>query len=132
MAAAPSVPSRHASGTLRFGSSTALEFCAADSMPRNAHSVSAMLELIPWPIDSPVGFHAAANVAGLNQNQPTSESSPAGRMTPQTVIDPIRPVIFGPPKFAAVVSHSRAMTPTQVAIGVDDSHGMNAARYPTA
>jgi hypothetical protein len=42
-----------ASGTLRFGFSTAAEFCAADSMPRNAHSVSAMLESIPFRKLSP-------------------------------------------------------------------------------
>ena len=47
MTAAPSVPNMQASGTLRFGFSTAAEFCAADSMPRNAHSVSEMLEPMP-------------------------------------------------------------------------------------
>ncbi len=53
-------------------------------------------------------------------------------MTPHTVSEPIRPVSEGPPKFATVVSHNRAITPTQVATGVDDSQGMKAARYPTA
>ena len=38
-----------ASGTSRFGFSTAAEFCAADSMPRKAHSVSEMLEPMPSP-----------------------------------------------------------------------------------
>src|SRR6185436_130081 len=132
MNAAPSVPSRQASGTLRLGFSTAPEFCAADSMPRNAHIVSAMLEPMPAPRLMPFGFHAAPNGAGENQSQPAIESRPTGRITPQTVIEPIRPVIFGPPKFAMVVIHSSAMTPTHVATGVEESHGMNAARYPTA
>src|SRR5258706_129303 len=90
MTAAPRVPNMHASGTFRFGFSTAAEFCAADSMPRNAHRVSAMLEPIPAPMLSPFGFHAAANVSELNQNQPKSESRPTGMMTPHTVIEPIR------------------------------------------
>ena len=47
MTAAPSVPNMQASGTLRLGFSTASEFCAADSMPRKAQSVSAMLEPMP-------------------------------------------------------------------------------------
>ena len=53
-------------------------------------------------------------------------------MTPHTVKEPIRPVMPGPPKLATVVSHSRAITPRQVAIGVADSAGKNVARYPTA
>src|SRR5262245_47313833 len=104
MNAAPSVPNMQASGTLRFGFSTAAEFCAADSIPRNAHSVSAMLELMPCSGLNPVGFQAAAKVAGLNQNQPKSDSRPTGRITPHTVTEPMRPVTFGPPKFANVVS----------------------------
>src|SRR5215471_11477010 len=126
--AAPRVPNMQARGTFRFGFSTASEFCAADSMPRNAQSVSEMLEPMPAPRLRPCGFHAAPKVAPLNQNQPMTHSRPTGRMTPQTVTEPILPVTLGPPKFANVVSHSSEMTPTQVAIGVDDSHGMNAAR----
>ena len=128
MTAAPSVPNMQASGTSRFGFSTAAEFCAADSMPRKAHKVSAMLEPMPCKRLSPFGFQAAANIAGLNQNQPMSESSPTGMMTPQTVTEPMRPVQLGPPKFATVVSQSSAITPMQVAIGVDESQGRNAAR----
>src|SRR6476646_8585284 len=128
MTAAPSVPNIQASGTFRLGFSTASEFCAADSMPRNAHKVSAMLEPMPCSKVYPWGFHAAANVAGLNQNQPMSDSRPTGMMTPQTVTEPIRPVQLGPPKFATVVNQSKAMTPMQVATGVDDSQGKNAAR----
>src|SRR5215510_9162969 len=103
MTAAPRVPNMHASGTLRFGFSTASEFCAADSIPRNAHSVREMLDPIPWPRLSPSGFHAALNVTPLNQNQPMIDNSPTGRMTPQTVTDPMRPVTDGPPKLATVV-----------------------------
>src|SRR6476660_8163343 len=128
MTAAPSVPNRHANGTSRFGFSTAAEFCAADSIPRKAHKVSAILEPMPSSKLYPWGFHAAANVAGLNQNQPISDSSPTGRMTPQTVTEPMRPVQLGPPKFATVVNQSKAMTPMHVATGVDDSQGKNAAR----
>ncbi len=53
-------------------------------------------------------------------------------MTPHTVTEPMRPVMRGPPKLATVVSHSRAITPMVVATGVDDSHGKNPVRYPTA
>src|SRR5687767_4533253 len=128
MTAAPSVPNMQASGTSRLGFSTAAEFCAADSMPRNAHSVREMLDPMPAPMLRPCGFHAALNVSALNQNQPMMQRRPTGRMTPQTVTEPILPVTLGPPKFANVVSHSSAITPTQVAIGVDDSHGTNDAR----
>src|SRR6185436_14478909 len=112
-----------ASGTSRFGFSTAFEFCAADSRPRNAHRVSEMLEPMPSARLIPFGFQASANVAPLNQNQPAKEMNPTGRMTPQTVRAPMRPVSFGPPKFATVVSHSSAMTPMQVITGVDVSTG---------
>src|SRR5215510_3383681 len=122
----------HASGTFLFGFSTAPEFCAADSIPRNAHNVSEMLDPKPSAMLIPLGFHAAANVSRLNQNQPIKERRPTGRITPQTVIVPIRPVTLGPPKFATVVSQISPMTPMQVAIGVEDSHGKKVARYPTA
>src|SRR6185436_4204358 len=118
MTAAPSVPNRQARGTSRLGFSTASEFCAADSMPRKAQSVSAMLEPMPSPSDMPCGFQAAAKVSELNQNQPMNDRLPTGMMTPQTVIEPILPVMLGPPKFATVVSHRSAMTLMQVAIGV--------------
>src|SRR5882672_28608 len=127
MKAAPSVPKRHASGTFFFGSSTASEFCAADSMPRNAHNVSEMLEPMPAPMLIPFGFQAAANVSELNQNQPISDSRPTGRMTPQTVIEPIFPVTPGPPKLAKVVSHSSAITLSQVDAGVAESPGKKVA-----
>src|SRR5688572_3410950 len=132
MTAAPSVPNRHARGTFFFGFSTASEFCAADSIPRNAHSVSAMLELMPAPMLSPCGFHAWENVAPLNQNHPITQSPATGMMTPHTVTLPILPVTLGPPKLATVVNQTRTMTPMHVAMGADDSHGMKAARYPTA
>src|SRR6188768_1170068 len=128
MTAAPSVPNRQARGTSRLGFSTASEFCAADSMPRNAQSVSAMLEPIPWPSDRPCGFQACAKVSELNQNQPMNDSEPTGMMTPQTVNEPIFPVMPGPPKFATVVTHSNAMTLRQVAMGVADIPGKNVAR----
>src|SRR5216110_4046766 len=128
MTPAPRVPNRQASGTSRLGFSTAAEFCAADSIPRNAQRVSEILEPIPAPRLSPCGFHAAEKVAPLNQNQPMSESRPTGRITPQTVIEPIFPVTAGPPKFATVVSQSSAITPRQVAIGAEESQGTNAER----
>src|SRR3954465_6885206 len=103
MTAAPRMPNKQASGTSRLGFSTADEFCAADSMPRNAHNVSEMLEPMPAPRLRPCGFHAALNVAPLNQNQPMTQSAPTGRMTPHTVMEPILPVTLGPPKFANVV-----------------------------
>src|SRR5262245_5967144 len=132
MTAAPSVPNKQASGTLRFGFSTALEFCAADSIPRKAQSVSAILDPMPSPRLRPCGFQAASNVSELNQSQPANDRKPTGMMTPHTVIEPILPVTLGPPKFATVVSHSSAITPMQVEIGVDDSQGKNDERYPRA
>ena len=113
----------HASGTSRFGFSTAEAFCDADSMPRKAHSVSAMEEPMPSAMLMPFGFHAAAKVSALNQIQPAIAMKPTGRITPQTVTEPMRPVQLGPPKFATVVNHSSAITPTHVAIGVADSAG---------
>ncbi len=118
----------HASGTSRFGFSTASEFCAADSMPRNAHSVSEMLEPMPAPMLRPCGFHAIENVVLLNQNQPMMQRPATGMMTPHTVIEPILPVTLGPPKFATVVSQSSAITLMQVAIGVADIDGKKPAR----
>ena len=76
----------------------------------------------------PCGFHAAAKVALLNQNQPMIDSNPTGRITPHTVIAPILPVTLGPPKLATVVSQSSPITPMVVAMGVDDSQGKNPAR----
>src|SRR3979411_1768749 len=107
-----------ASGTSRLGFSTAFEFCAADSRPRNAHSVSEMLEPMPSVRLIPFGSQAAANVEPLNQIQPAMEMNPTGRMTPQTVRAPMRPVSFGPPKLANVVIQSRALTPAHVTTGL--------------
>src|SRR6476620_225916 len=107
-----------ASGTLRFGFSTASEFCAADSMPRKAHRVSDMLEPMPCSRVRLLGFQASENVARLNHSQPMTESNPTGMMTHQTVTAPMRPVRLGPPKFATLVSQSKASTPRQVKIGV--------------
>src|SRR3954469_5620424 len=132
MTAAPRVPNKQASGTSRLGFSTADEFCAADSMPRNAQRVSAMLEPMPAPRLRPCGFQASAKMCPLNQNQPRKESMPTGRSTPQTVIEPIFPVTLGPPKLATVVSQSSPITESVVAIGVADMPGKNPARYPTA
>ena len=73
MTAAPSVPNMQASGTSRLRVLDRAEFCAADSMPRNAHSVSEMLEPMPCAELKPCGFQAAANVSALNQNQPMIE-----------------------------------------------------------
>ena len=87
-----------------------------------------MLEPMPCPRVRPCGFQAAPKVSLLNQNQPMIESAPTGMMTPHTVIEPMRPVMLGPPKLATVVSQSRAITPMQVAIGLDASHGMKAVR----
>src|SRR4249920_3260718 len=109
-----------ASGTSRLGFSTAAEFWAADSIPKKAHKVSEMLDPMPCARLIPLGFQAAAKISGLNQNQPMSESTPTGMMTPQTVTEPIRPVTLGPPKFATVVNHKSAITPMQVVIGVDE------------
>src|SRR6476659_6950048 len=127
MAAAPSVPNMHASGTFFFGFSTASEFCAADSMPRNAHNVSAIDESTPLRRLMPCGFHAAENVEPLNQNQPMIERPATGMMTPHTVIAPSLPVMLGPPKLATVVSQTTTITLTHVAIGVTDMNGNNAA-----
>src|SRR3954451_865480 len=118
--AAPSVPNMQASGTLRLGVSTASEFCAADSIPRKAQRVSEMLEPMPCSRVRLLGFQASAKIDRLKYSQPMIESRPTGMMTPHTVIAPMRPVRLGPPKFATVVSQSRAITPRQVTIGVEE------------
>src|SRR5262245_32049994 len=128
MTAAPRVPNMHASGTSRFGFSTAEEFWAADSIPRKAQRVSAMLEPIPSARLSPCGFQAAEKVSDLNQIHPRNEMKPTGRMTPQTVTEPIFPVTLGPPKFAMVVSQRSPMTPMVVATVVEESQGKKEAR----
>src|SRR5687767_14201493 len=120
MTAAPSVPNRQASGTSRLGFSTAAEFCAADSMPRNAHKVSEMLEPRPCPIVRPCGFQAAPKVSALNQNQPIMDRAPTGMMTPHTVIEPMRPVTLGPPKFEPDC-HLHRRDRLALAIGLDES-----------
>src|SRR3954462_1051562 len=97
-------------------------------MPRNAQSVSEMLDPMPSPRLRPCGFQAAPNVLGLNQSQPSTEMNPTGMMTPQTVIAPMRPVMLGPPKLATVVSHNNAMTPMHVETGVEDNQGKKVAR----
>src|SRR5204863_8641945 len=117
MTAAPSVPNMQASGTSRFGFSTAAEFCAADSMPKNAHRVSEMLEPMPSRRLNHFRFQAAPKISGLNQNEPISDSAPTGIITPYRDTEPMRPVRRGPPNFATVASHRRAMTPMHVAIG---------------
>src|SRR3954451_24613175 len=116
-----------ASGTSRFGFSTASEFCAADSMPRNAHSVRAMLEPMPSKSGMPLGFQDCAKMSPLNQNQPMSDRPATGTITPHTVTAPIFPVIEGPPKLATVVSQMSAITLTHVAIGVADMPGKKPA-----
>src|SRR5262245_26643340 len=121
-----------ARGTFLRGFSTASEFCAADSRPRKAQSVMAMLEPIPSSRPSPCGFQAAAKVSLRNQNHPKSERPATGSTTPHTVTEEMRPVAPGPPKLGTVVNQIRAITPMQVALGVDESQGANAARYPTA
>src|SRR6267142_7228234 len=130
--AAASVPNMQASGTSRLGFSTASEFCAADSMPRNAHSVSAMLEPMPSSTFMFCGFQACMKVSPLNQNQPMMERPATGTITPHTVTAPNLPVMEGPPKLATVVSQMSAITLTQVAIGVADIPGKKPAREPTA
>src|SRR5947209_20297233 len=102
MTAAPSVPNMQASGTSRFGFSTAAEFCAADSMPRNAHRVSEMLEPMPSRRLNPFGFQAAPKISGLNQNQPISDSAPTGIITPHTDTETIRQVSPVTPTSATV------------------------------
>ena len=119
-----------ASGTSRFGFSTAAEFCAADSMPRKAHRVSEMLEPMPSHQAEPLaGSRPPRTCRRLNQNQPMIEMKPDRQdHAPDRDRADACPVRLGPPKLATVVSHSSAITPMQVAIGVDDSQGKNAAR----
>ncbi|MDT4855889.1 hypothetical protein FQZ97_902620 [compost metagenome] len=93
------------------GFSTASEFCAADSMPRKAQRVNGMLWVMASLVAIWLGFQAALKISGSNQNQPITDSPATGMITPQTVIDPICPVIFGPPKLARVVSQISTTAP---------------------
>ncbi|MOA23405.1 hypothetical protein D3C78_1440240 [compost metagenome] len=47
-------------------------------------------------------------------------------ITPQTLIDPILPVMFGPPKLATMVSQIRLTVPTHRGIAPLPSQGMKA------
>src|SRR5215470_6507732 len=132
MTAAARVPNMQARGTSRFGFSTASEFCPADSMPRKAQRVSAMLDPMPCVRLRPCGFQAAPNLSALNQSHPMIERPATGMITPHTVTEPMRPVTLGKQKLATVVSQSSAITPKQVVIGVEESQGKNDARYPRA
>ncbi|MNJ75835.1 hypothetical protein D3C77_729970 [compost metagenome] len=71
------------------------------------------------------GFQAAANTSGLNQNQPIRLRPATGIITPQTVTVPILPVMFGPPKLASVVIHSRPTVPMNNGIAPLLSQGTN-------
>src|SRR5437773_809037 len=93
--------------------------CQPSREPRQASTAS------PMTMRPTVGLNMWAYA---RPNGPMIESRPTGRITPQTVIEPMRPVTEGPPKFATVVSQSSAITPRQVAIGAEESQGMNAER----
>ncbi|MNN05768.1 hypothetical protein D3C81_1185380 [compost metagenome] len=83
-----------------------------------------------WPTASAMGswlgFHAATNTSGSNQNQPIRLSPATGMITPQTLIEPILPVMFGPPKLATMVSQIRLTVPTHSGIAPLPSQGMKA------
>src|SRR5690606_11164696 len=130
--AAPSVPNRQASGTVRLGSSTASEAWAADSMPRKAHRVRGIALPMASEIGRLFGFQAAASTSGLNQNQPMMLKPATGMITPQTVIAPILPVMPGPPKLATVVSQSKPTVPMNSGMAPLPSQGTNDVMYPTA
>ncbi|MNG23501.1 hypothetical protein D3C84_1081140 [compost metagenome] len=49
-----------------------------------------------------------------------------GMMTPHTVIAPILPVMFGPPKLATMVSQINPAVPMNSAMAPLPSQGMNA------
>ena len=99
-----------ASGTSRLGFSTASEFCAANSMPRNAQRVSEILEPMPCASVSPLRIPGGGEGLAAEPEPADERDRPTGMITPQTVIEPMRPVMRGPPKFATVVSHISAMT----------------------
>ena len=96
-------------GTFFSGFSTASPLAHADSRPRNAHKViateapAASYQVLSW------GFQPAAYTLLSNQNQPMVYTNTTGAITPQTVTEPILPVIRAPPKLANVVIHSNAM-----------------------
>ena len=99
-------------------------------LPANMARVGA-ISLLSWIVTALGSLAIAygfAQAGVLNQNQPISDSPATGMITPQTVIEPIRPVTFGPPKFATVVSQISAITLMQIAIGVADIAGKNVAR----
>ena len=63
-------------------------------------------------------FQLAAYISPEKKNQPTVEITSTGIITPQTVIEPILPVMLGPPKFGRVVTQMTAMVATQDIIGL--------------
>ena len=70
-------------------------------------------------------------MSALNQNQPMTDMTTVGMITPHTVIDPMRPVMRAPPKLAKVVMQSRMMVHMQIAIGLKVALNRTVP-YPTA
>ncbi|MNN87196.1 hypothetical protein D3C81_2047140 [compost metagenome] len=62
----------------------------------------------------------------MNQNQPMMLSPATGMMTPQTVIAPILPVMFGPPKLATMVSQISPTVPMNSGTAPVPNQGTNA------
>ena len=92
MTAAPSVPNMQASGTSRFGFSTAAEFCAAEFHAEEGPQGQRDARTHALRKAQSLRIPGRRERLGLNQNQPMSESRPTGMMTPQTVTEPMRPV----------------------------------------
>ena len=106
MAAAPNVPPNTAIGTFFSGLSTASVLAQADSSPKNAHNVIEIEDPTALAKGKLFGFQESTYNLGLNQNQPAIDKNRTGRITPQTVILLILPVILAPPKLAMVHSHN--------------------------
>ena len=66
-------------------------------------------------------FQLAAYISPEKKNQPTVEITRIGIITPQTVTEPILPVMLGPPKFGIVVIQRTAMVAAQVIIGLSSA-----------
>ena len=104
--AAPNVPPNTAIGTFFSGFSTASVLAHADSKPKNDHKVNVIELVTASPNGRLLTLHWLTYNYGLNHIQPNIEIDTTGIITPHTVTDPIRPVIFGPPKFATLVIHN--------------------------
>ena len=115
------VANNTAFGTASSGFSTASALAQADSNPRKDHKVMVIALVAASPNGISCTFQFAAYISPEKKNQPAVEIIRIGAITPQTVTEPILPVMDGPPKFGNVVIHNTAIVAAQDIIGLSSA-----------